>query len=54
MTKEDIVAAMVILMNTYPNKEDAAEAIARLWSGHTELEIVNGKLLYKSDGKEFK
>lgn len=54
MTKEDLIASMVILMDTYKSKQDAAEAIFRLWAIHTELEVKGGKILYKTDGTVFK
>lgn len=54
MTKEDIIAAMVILMNSYKDKAAGAEAIVRLWEKHHELKVEDGKILNKETGEEFK
>ena len=54
MIKEDIIAAMVILMDTYKDKNVVAEAIVRLWEIHPQLKVENGKILNKETGEEFK
>ena len=53
MIKEDIIAAMVILMETYSDKAVAAEAIVRLWENHPQLKVENGKILFKDTGEQF-